>query len=88
MKNTFKVEGVLEMVKRLPSSYNGNPRYLVSITTPNPGGLFDTVKVEAKTTVDSGIAYAMPNLFGKKVNAVIGEHYGSTHIWAVMEAAA
>ena len=88
MKNTHEITGVIAMVKRLKNSTNGNPRYLASITSANPGGLFDTVRVEVKTKVDSGFAYELPNFFGKEVVAVVGEHFGSAHIESAKETAA
>jgi hypothetical protein len=83
MKNTHTITGTLENVMRLPNSYNGNPRYLVSIDARNDFGgntflMYDYANL--KTKVDSGFAYELPNLFGKEVVAVVGEHYGSTHI--------
>ena len=76
MKNTRNITGILREVKRLPSSTNGNPRYLIAIwgIGANPYLTF------AKTKVDSSFAYEVDNFFGKKVVAVVGDHYGSTHI--------
>ena len=69
------------MVRRLPGSINGNPRYLVSIRCNKPyNGEDRYFKREAKTKVDSSFAYEVDNLFGKEVIAVVGEHFGSTHI--------
>ena len=79
MKNTHTITGTLENVMRLPNSYNGNPRYLVCIDSRNDFG-GNTFYANLKTKVDSGFAYELPNLFGKEVVAVVGEHYGSTHI--------
>jgi hypothetical protein len=81
MKNTREITGVLKMVRRLPSSTNGNPRYFVSIRCNKPyNGEDRYFTCNAKTKVDSSFAYEVDNLFGKEVVAVVGEHFGSTHI--------
>jgi hypothetical protein len=81
MKNTHEITGVLEMVSRLPSSTNGNPRYLVSIRENKPDNGEDLrFRYHARTKVDSSFAYEVDNLFGKEVVAVVGEHFGRTHI--------
>ena len=65
MKNIKLHTGKLEIVKRLPSSINGNPRYLISVD-----GFY------CKTPVDSTHGYGITNYAGKQVNATIGTHYG------------
>jgi hypothetical protein len=86
MKNTREITGVLKKVRRLPNSTNGNPRYLVSIRRNKPYGDEPRhFEVEAKTKVDSSFAYEVDNLFGKEVVAVIGYHFGSTHIESARE---
>jgi hypothetical protein len=75
MRNIKKHQGKLEILKRLPSSVNGNPRYLLSI-----GGY------TCKTAVDSSHGYCVTNYDGKEVNATIGTHYGSPTldtIWSI-----
>jgi hypothetical protein len=67
MKNLSTHTGTLEVIKRLPSSYFGNPRYLLSING-----------VTCKTAVDSSYGYAVTNFDGKQVQATIGSHYGTT----------
>ena len=65
MKNIQLHTGTCEVIKRLPSSINGNPRYLVSIDG-----------YHCKTPVDSTHGYGITNYNGKEVNATIGIHYG------------
>ena len=64
MKNVSRHTGKLELVKRLPSSINGNPRYLVRVNG-----------WECRTPVDSSLGYSIDNLFGEIVIAEIGTHY-------------
>jgi hypothetical protein len=66
MKNISRLIGTLKVIKRLPSSLNGNPRYLLEIDG-----------VTFKTAVDSSYGYAVTNFDGKQVQASIGSHYGS-----------
>jgi hypothetical protein len=81
MKNTREVTGVIEMFERLKNSTNGNPRYVVSIRETKPGARAGVrFEYHARTKVDSGFAYELPNLFGKEVVAVVGEHFGRIHI--------
>ncbi len=67
MKNFKRISGKVEILKRLPSSVNGNPRYLISI-----GG------IECKTPVDSTHGYGITNYRDQIVNATICTHYGVT----------
>jgi hypothetical protein len=64
MKNVTRHQGKLEIIKRLASSINGNPRYLISIDG-----------FTCKTPVDSGYGYSVTNYNGKEVIAYIGTHY-------------
>ena len=66
MKNLSRHIGTLEVIQRLPSSYFGNPRYLLRIDG-----------VTCKTAVDSSYGYSVTNFDGKEVEATIGSHYGS-----------
>jgi hypothetical protein len=66
MKNITKHEGKLEILKKMNNSYNGNPRFLISI-----GGF------TCKTAVDSMIAYSITNYENREVIAAIGTHYGT-----------
>ena len=66
MKNITQHTGTLEVLSRLPSSINGNPRYLLRIDG-----------FTCKTPVDSMYGYCVTNFDGKQVYATIGTHYGS-----------
>lgn len=66
MKNVSRHQGKLEVLKRLPSSLNGNPRYLIRID-----------EFTCKTAVDSSYGYCITNFDGKEVIATIGTHYGT-----------
>ena len=61
--------GTLEIIKRLPSSRYGNPRYLCRIDGWT-----------CRTKPDSNIAYSLPNHDGKTVRAILGTHYGKCSI--------
>lgn len=65
MRNISRHIGELKVLMRLPSSYFGNPRYLISING-----------VACKTAVDSSYGYSVTNWEGKQVEATIGTHYG------------
>jgi len=66
MKNITRHQGIVKVIKRLPSSVNGNPRYLLSIDG-----------FTCKTAVDSTHGYAITNYDGEEVMATIGTHYGT-----------
>lgn len=65
MKNRTRHFGKLEIITRLPNSYYGNPRYLLRVDGWT-----------CRTSVDSSLAYKLPNDDGKEVEAIIGTHYG------------
>jgi len=65
MKNITQHIGKLEIIKRLPQSANGNPRYLLRVDG-----------FTCCTAVDSHHAYEVPNMDGQNVIATIGTHYG------------
>ena len=67
MKNITQHTGILELIKRLPSSTYGNPRYLVRLAGH-----------ECRTAPNSSLAYELPNWFNKKVTGTLGTHYGLT----------
>ena len=69
MKNVTTHEGILTVIRREPSSLNGNPRYRVMLDG-----------YTAKTTVDSSLGYSITNFDGKRVSAHIGTHYGTRSI--------
>ena len=72
MKNISRHTGILRIVKRLPSSYFGNPRFLVSVDG-----------VTCKTAVDSMLGYSVQNYDDKEVVATIGTHYGTATLDSV-----
>ena len=73
MKNVTQHTGTLEITERLPSSANGNPRYLVRVDGWT-----------CRTAPDSSLGYTVPNLDGKLVRAHIGTHYGKPTLEAVV----
>jgi hypothetical protein len=75
MKNISRHVGKLEILDRLPSSTNGNPRYLLRVAG-----------FTCKTPVDSMYGYSVPNYNGKDVVATIGTHYGTATLASVQEA--
>jgi hypothetical protein len=66
MRDIRERTGTLEIIKRLKSSTNGNPRYLLKID-----GL------HCSTAVDSSYGYCVTNYDGKPIKATIGTHYGT-----------
>lgn len=66
MKNITQHKGILKIIKRLESSYFGNPRYLLSVDG-----------VTCRTAVDSSLGYSVTNHDGKEVIATIGTHYNN-----------
>lgn len=75
MKNITQHTGTLEMIKRLPQSENGNPRYLVRLDG-----------FECRTAPDDSLGYSLPNHFDKEITAHIGTHYGKPTICNVRRA--
>jgi hypothetical protein len=65
MKNLTRHTGALEIVERLPSSENGNPRYAIRVDG-----------CSCVTAPDSMVAYDIRNCEGRQVIATIGTHYG------------
>lgn len=65
MKNISRHAGKLEVLERMPSSRNGNPRYRLYIAG------FHCV-----TAPDSSYGYSVKNFEGKQVVATIGTHFG------------
>ncbi len=65
MKNRTTHIGTLEIIRRLPSSLYGNPRYECRIDGWT-----------CRTPVDSGLSYSLPNYDGKRVKATIGTFRG------------
>ena len=69
MKDLKTISGKLEIVKRLKSSYYGNPRFLISIDG-----------VEYSTQPDASFGYAVENYANKDVMAQVGTYYGKLSI--------
>ena len=65
MKNIIQKNGLLTIINRLPSSINGNARFLISID-----GLV------CQTAIDSDLSDYVKNLDNRLVEATIGIHYG------------
>ena len=74
MKNITEHTGKLEIIQRLPSSTNGNPRYLLRI-----GG------ITCRTAVDCQLGYEVSNFDGKEVIATIGTHFNYSTICSIKE---
>jgi hypothetical protein len=64
MKNISRITGTVTDLKRLKSSYNGNPRYSF---------VLDGYTI--KTPVDSSFGYSISNYENKVMGATIGTHY-------------
>ncbi len=64
--------GILQVIRRLPSSVNGNPRYMVRVA-----GYI------CRTKVDSSEAYNITNFDGKTVTARIGTHYSHQTVFDI-----
>ena len=75
MKNISRHYGLLEIIERLPSSINGNPRYLAKA-----GGF------TFRTPVDSMHGYSITNYRNKNVVVTIGQHYGVPTLNSIVEA--
>ena len=75
MKNITTHTGTLEIIERAPSSYYGNPRYIVRLDG-----------ITARTAVDSSLGYSITNFSGDKVTADIGTHRGTVTIENVRRA--
>ena len=65
MKNVTSHTGILEIVKRMDNSVNGNPRFMLRCD----GWTFCTQP-------DCMVAYMIENYEGKMVTVHIGTHYG------------
>ena len=69
MKNITRHTGTLEMIKRLPNSLNGNPRFKLRCD----GWTFST-------TPDSMNGYVVENYVGKEVIVTLGTHYNQCQL--------
>ena len=65
MKNITGHIGLIENVKRMESSSNGNPRYSFEIDGHT-----------VCTAVDSSHGYSITNYENKRADVTIGSHYG------------
>ena len=65
MQNVTSHIGELKIIKRLPSSRNGNPRWRLRVDGWT-----------CRTAPDSALTYKITNMDGKTVRATIGTHYG------------
>lgn len=65
MRNVTTHTGRLEILGRMPSSRNGNPRYRLRVDGWT-----------CCTPVDSQLGYSVPNMDGKTVQAEIGTFRG------------
>jgi hypothetical protein len=72
MNNLTRHTGLLTIIKRLPQSTNGNPRFLLTVDGWT-----------CRTSVDCSLGYKVKNLDGKTVEAVIGTHYGQATLASV-----
>lgn len=71
MQNVETVTGMMTIMDRAKTSRNGNPRFLVSITS---GYGENWTGVLCYTAPDSSIAYEIQNDDGKEVSAKVGLH--------------
>ena len=69
MKDIKTITGTLTIVKRLKSSYYGNPRFLIAIDG-----------VEYSTQPDASLGYSADNYTDKMVMAQVGEYYNKPTI--------
>ncbi len=74
MKNITRHTGVISDIKRLPSSYLGNPRYSFII---------DGYRVT--TGIDSMHGYSITNYEDKQVKVTIGTHYNKLTLDSIKE---
>lgn len=74
MKSITRHTGKLEIIKRLPNSTNGNPRYIIQVDG-----------FECRTQIDHQHGYKVPNFDGKIVEATIGGYYGCATLNTVKE---
>lgn len=73
MKNMTRHTGTLKLIKRLPSSTNGNPRWLLRVDG-----------FTCRTAVDSSLGYYVTNHDGKRATAIIGTHYGKATLYRLL----
>lgn len=83
MRNITQHTGRLRLIERLPSSRNGNPRYLCAIMDSPTQGLGWTFR----TQVDSMHGYKVPNYFDRDIDVTVtlGTHYGCCTLDSIRE---
>ena len=75
MKNLTRHTGTLRILRREPSSRNGNPRYFLSIDGTT-----------CYTAPDSSYGYGVTNYDGRRVEATIGTYYGKPTLNSLKDA--
>ena len=85
MKNITQHTGKLRLMERLPSSRNGNPRYLCAIMDQQPN---QDLGWTFRTQVDAMHGYEVPNYFDSDIDVTvtIGTHYGCTILNSIRKA--
>jgi len=84
MKNITQHTGKLRLMERLPSSRNGNPRYLCAIMDQQPN---QDLGWTFRTQVDAMHGYEIPNYFNSDIDVTvtIGTHYGHPTLNTIWE---
>ncbi len=77
MKNIEIHSGAIKDIKRVDTSYYGNPRYSFMIND-----------LKVYTPIDSLLGYSIHNYLNKKVVARIGDHYNRVTLKSIKEVAA
>lgn len=73
MKNTTTAYGTFEIIKRLPNTRNGNPRYLCSIIDEaGTGYTFKTIPNDMQS-------YIIQKYDGKRCKVALGQYRDSLH---------
>ena len=72
MRNIGIHSGVIKDIKRVDTSYYGNPRYSFMINY-----------LKVYTPIDSLLGYSIHNYLNKKVVARIGEHYNKVTLKSI-----
>jgi hypothetical protein len=82
MTHITRHTGTLRLVKRMKSSSNGNPQFMLRIDQGNGTGW------KFRTPVNSMIAYSINGYLDKKVTVTIGTHYGCATLDSIKTAQA
>lgn len=70
--------GTFRILERLPSSHDGNPRFLCAIEDKLSGA-----EHVCRTAPDSPLGFEVQNMNGEPVRAWIGMHYGKATLMEV-----